>query len=95
MDFAKTVLLTLSVLLTAMWVGMVVKADGEDKLKEACHPISMVMEGLADVTEGLTGLRPQWTIKAQQVLEGGCYYFFSIILTGNESSYTEGGVRSN
>lgn len=97
MDFAKQVFLIFSILAVAWLVGTVMQAEGKDKLKQACHPIEFVMDGLRDVTEGLTGYSPRWTAQLKRYLQGGCYYFFSIILFKNnlgEGDEEVGGVRT-
>ncbi len=96
MDFGKSMFLFISVLFLAWWAGLVMKAEGEDKLKEACHPISYTMIKLGDVTEGLVGFRPKWTGKTRKVLEGGCYYFASVLLSSDDLGKgveEAGGVR--
>lgn len=80
MDFIKTVLLSLSMVGLIFWAGMVWKAEGEDKLSVACHPIEMGMGQLVVVTTGLVGYTPNWVVKVREVMEGGCYYFFSTFL---------------
>jgi hypothetical protein len=101
MDFGKSVILFISILCLAWWAGLVMKAEGEDKLREACHPISWTMVKLGDVTEGLVGFRPNWTEKSRKVLEGGCLYFASVLLSsdelgeGVEGGEAQGGVRTD
>lgn len=80
MDFIKTVLFSLSVAGVLFWLGMIWKAEGDDKLSVACHPVEFGMGQLVVVTTGLVGYTPNWTIKAREVIEGGCYYFFSTFL---------------
>lgn len=98
MDFARTVFLLASVLAFAYWTGLVMKAVGEDKLTEACHPIEFATDQLIKITTGLTGFTPNWTVKTKQVLQGGCYYFFSTFLFSeglDSTSDSEGGVRQS
>lgn len=80
MELGRTIILLFSVLGFAWWAGTVMKADGEDKLTEACAPVSFATEKLILVATGLTGFTPNWTVGTKRVLEGGCYYFFSTFL---------------
>ena len=50
MDFARTVFLLASVLAFAYWTGLVMKASGEDKLTEACHPVDVATNQLIKIT---------------------------------------------
>lgn len=97
-DFGKSVMLFISVLLIAWWAGTIMKAEGGDKLVEACHPISWTTVKLGDVTEGLVGFRPKWTEKTREVLEGGCLYFASVLLSsddlGEGAEASGGGIRT-
>jgi hypothetical protein len=93
-EFGKTVFLFLSLIGVSIWVGMIWKAEGEDKLVEACHPIDWSMDTLHDVTTGLIGREPQWTLRTQRYLMSGCYYFFSTMLKApSEQGVRQGGVR--
>ena len=100
MDFAKAAFLVFSILGIAWWVGTVMKAEGDDKLLEACHPVVIVTDSVIKVTTGLTGFTPNWTLGTKRVLEGGCYYFFETFLfsdmdEGLEGELpAEGGVRT-
>ncbi len=91
MDFGKTVLLFLSVLGIAWWAGAVMKAEGEDKLVEACRPIEFATDKLIVISTGLTGFTPNWTLRTKEVLDGGCYYFFSTFLFAPSEISSEGG----
>ena len=82
MEMVKTIALLVSVLGFAFWVGTVMKANGEDKLTSACHPVEFVTDELIKVTTGLSGFTPNWTVKTKEVMQGGCYYFFSTFLFG-------------
>jgi len=88
MEFGKTLFLFLSVLGIAWWIGMVMKADGEDKYVEACKPVTISTKYLIKITTGLTGFTPRWTQFVKKKLDGGCYYFFATFLfsknVGNE-----------
>lgn len=98
MDFARTVFLLGSVLAFAYWTGLVMKASGEDKLTEACHPVEFATDQLIKITTGLTGFTPNWTVKTKQVLQGGCYYFFSTFLFSeglDSDADAEGGIRQS
>lgn len=97
MDFARTIFLLFSVLAFAYWAGLVMKAEGEDKLTEACAPVEFTTDQLIKITTGLTGFTPNWTVRTKEILQGGCYYFFSTFLfsgdVGGELEEAEGGVR--
>ncbi|MAI08031.1 MAG: hypothetical protein CMF61_03640 [Magnetococcales bacterium] len=94
MDFGKTVLLFISVLFVAWWVGAVMKAEGEDKYVEACRPVTLSTKYLMKITTGLTGFTPKWTVTVKKKLDGGCYYFFAtFILNEDLGEGTEAGVR--
>lgn len=80
MDFGKTVLLFASVLGIAIWVGLIMKSEGEDKYVEACRPITIGTKYLIKVSTGLTGRTPDWTVSVKKTLDGGCYYFFATFL---------------
>lgn len=80
MDFGKTVLLFISVLGIALWIGLIMKSEGEDKYMEACRPVTIGTKYLIKVSTGLTGFTPEWTVKTKKVLDGGCYYFFATFL---------------
>lgn len=80
MDFGKTVLLFISVLGAAIWIGLIMKSEGEDKYIEACRPITTSTKYLIKVATGLTGRTPDWTVSVKKTLDGGCYYFFATFL---------------
>ena len=91
--FGKTVLTFLATIGIAIWIGIIWKAEGEDKLVEACYPIEWSTDSLHDVTTALIGKEPVWTLKLQRYLMGGCYYFFSIMLRSGDDNPNSGGVR--
>ena len=97
MDFAKTVLLFLSLIGFSIWVGAIMKAEGDDKLDVACAPVGFSLQKVQVVATGLVGYTPEWTFKARKVLEGGCYYFFSTFLFADEKGIgvnpEGGGIR--
>ncbi len=95
MDFIKTVLFSLSVLGCALWVGAIIQAKSDEKLKVACKPVDFAISKIQVVATGLIGYTPQWTFSAKKVLVGGCYYFFSTFLFADESAMGQGntGVR--
>lgn len=84
MDFIKTILLSLSVLGSALWVGAIIQAKDDEKLDVACKPIGFAIGKIQVVATGLIGYTPNWTYSARRVLEGGCYYFFSTFLFVDE-----------
>lgn len=94
--FGVTILLFFSVLGFAWWVGSVMKAEGEDKLDTACAPVAFATKELQEVTTALVGFTPNWTVFVRRWLQGGCYYFFSVVLSDNsiDSSAVTGGVRT-
>lgn len=94
MDFVKSVLLFLSFAAFLVWVGVVWQAEGEDKLDVACHPVDIGTNTVIDVTTALIGFTPNWTLSARRYLQGGCYYFFSIMLGPKTSNQIGGGVRN-
>lgn len=99
MDLARTILLLASILGIAWWAGTVMKAEGEDKLVEACHPVELATSSLINVTNALVGYPPKWTFGTKRIMDGSCYYFFGSLLFSNpseaaESSRPGGGVRS-
>ena len=91
LEFAQTVIIFLSVLGIAIWIGIVFKAEGEDKLVEACNPIEYTTNGLHSMTTALIGREPRWTLSLQRYLLRGCYYFFSVIVRDTDGN--EGGIR--
>jgi hypothetical protein len=94
MDLARTIILLFSVMGFAWWAGTVMKAEGDDKLKEACHPVDFVTTQLIKVATGLSGFTPQWTLGTKKVLVGGCYYFFSTFLFAKDLGEGQvGGVH--
>ena len=80
MEFGRTVLLFVSVLGISLWVGLIMKSEGEDKYVEACRPVTVSTKYLIKVATGLTGFTPNWTVSTKKVLDGGCYYFFATFL---------------
>ena len=93
MDFAKTIILTLSALFIAMWIGIIVKAEGEDKYIEACRPVTIGTKYLMKISTGLTGFTPLWTVKVKEIFDGGCYYFFaSFMFNENLGEGTEQNI---
>jgi hypothetical protein len=95
MDMLKTMIFTLSLLGIAVWVGFVIKAEGPEKLEEACKPVVMGTAAVQDLTKALVGFTPNWTYNLRQFMQGSCYYFFSVILTNSEDEEAQlGGVRS-
>lgn len=93
MDYGKSVILFLSFVGFCLWVGIVYKAKGEDKLNEACYPIDFSTEKLQEFTAALVGFTPQWTLGLRRYLVGGCYYFFSVILTPSDDDQNGYVVR--
>jgi hypothetical protein len=93
MDLARTIILLFSVLGFAWWAGTVMKADGDDKLAEACRPADFATTQLIKVATGLSGFTPQWTVTTRRVLVSGCYYFFSTFLFSKPLDSEAGGVR--
>lgn len=94
MDFGKTMLLFISVLFCAWWVGAVMKAEGEDQYVEACRPVTLSTKYLMKITTGLTGFTPKWTVAVKKKLDGGCYYFFAtFVLNEDLGEGTEEAVR--
>jgi len=94
MDFGKTVFLFISILGIAWWIGMVMKSEGEEKYKEACHPITISTKYLIKVTTALTGFTPKWTQAVKKKLDGGCYYFFATFMFSKDlGESVDGGVR--
>ena len=91
--FGKTVLTFLAAIGVAIWIGIIWKAEGEDKLVEACFPIEWSTTTLHDVTTALIGREPVWTLRLQRYLMGGCYYFFSIMITTGDDASGSGGIR--
>ncbi len=93
-DFGMTVVLFLSVLAFAWWMGQVMKAEGEDKLHEACYPIEYTTAKVQELTTALVGFVPNWTVSFRRYIQGGCYYFFSIVLdTAGEGNESSGGAK--
>ncbi len=97
-SFGKNVFLFMSVVGVALWIGLLINSEGENKLNEACLPIAFVTDGVHDLTTGLVGYPPNWTLRMKSYLMGGCYYFFSVILTEDNttddySGRPQGGVR--
>ena len=84
MDFIKTVLFSLSILGSALWVGAIIQAKADEKLEVACKPVGFAIGKIQVVATGLIGYTPKWTYSARQVLEGGCVYFFSTFLFADE-----------
>ena len=90
-EFGQTVFIFLTVLGVAWWMGTIWKAEGEDRLNQACMPLEFATSGMHEVTTALIGYPPKWTLYVQSYLMGGCYYFFSVILPKAEESETLGG----
>ena len=96
LDIVSTGLVFASFVGFFWWMGMIVQAKGEEKLDVACHPIEIVTEGAQSVTTALVGFTPNWPLEVRKFLQGGCYYFFSIVLRSGETGaeYNRvGGVR--
>lgn len=95
MDLAKTIFLLFSVMFFAFWIGTIMKSQGADKLAAACEPIEVATDQLIRVSTGLSGFTPNWTLRTKDVLQGGCYYFFSTFLfTKPDEAQHKGGVRT-
>ena len=93
-EFGYTVLVFLTLIGVAVWIGIIYKAEGADKLVEACSPIDFATDGLHNTTTALIGREPVWTLRLKAYLMGGCYYFFSVILTDHEGDGSiRGGIR--
>lgn len=84
MDFAKTMIFTIAALGFAIWVGMILATDGSKQLEMACKPVHIGTIKLQEVTTALVGYVPNWTVSFRKFLEGGCNYFFSVILQGQD-----------
>ena len=84
MDMLKTALFTISLLGVAVWVGLVWKAEGDERLVEACRPVSMVTVGIQNLSTALLGFTPNWTLSLRQFSESSCYYFFSVVLSAQQ-----------
>lgn len=93
-EFGYTVLVFLTAIGIAVWVGIIFKAEGADRLVEACSPLEFTTDGLHNTTTALIGREPVWTIRLQAYLLSSCYYFFSVILSDSaEEGDLGGGIR--
>ncbi len=98
-EFGQTILVFASLIGVCIWVGMIIAARGEDRLSAACKPVEFTTDFVHEFTTALIGQQPTWTLYLQQYLMGGCYYFFSIVLTPALSNTGEvgtpvGGIRT-
>jgi hypothetical protein len=77
-----------------LWLALVVTAQGEQRLEQACKPVEFTTNMLHEVTTSVIGRQPTWTLYVQRYLMTGCYYGFSVIMSqslpGTEES-TFGG----
>jgi hypothetical protein len=99
-EFGQTILVFGALIGICIWVGMIIAARGEERLSAACKPIEFSTDFIHEVTAALIGQQPTWTLYAQQYMMGGCYYFFSIVLTPyvkdtGEVGTSVGGIREN
>ena len=93
-EFGQTVLVFLTALGVAWWMGAIMTAKADEKLKIACAPIEFTADGVHELTTALIGYPPRWTLNVKAYLMGGCYYFFSIVLQpSEETGAVRGGVR--
>ncbi len=94
-EFGNTVLVFLSALGLAWWIGTIMSARGPEKLETACAPVEFSMNGLQSISTGLVGYTPNWTLSSERYLLSGCYYFFSVILKPGDDTggVVQGGVR--
>lgn len=92
MDFAKSMIFALSILAFAWWIGIIMQAEGEEKLTEACYPVTFTGSKIQQLTTSLVGYTPNWTYSFRRVMEGGCYYFFTIIFSPTEESEYGSGI---
>jgi len=101
LELATTAVMFLSIIGGALWAGSVIQAKGAEKLEQACYPIDFATDQVQRLTTALVGFTPRWTVSVKQYLEGGCYYFFSIILRpdiegeGLPGTEPQGGVRTS
>lgn len=79
---AQNIVILMAMAGFAVWIGMILQAEREDKLEVACSPIEFSTDGLHEMATGLVGYPPNWTLTLQEYLMGGCYYFFSTVLLG-------------
>lgn len=98
-EFGQTLLMFILLIGVCIWIGMIVAAKGEDRLSAACKPVEFSTDFVHQVTTALIGHQPTWTLYLQQYMMGGCYYFFSVVLTpylDNTGNVGEpvGGIRS-
>lgn len=93
---AQNIIVLLAMVGFAVWIGMILQAEREDKLEVACAPIEFSTDGLHGMATGLVGYPPNWTLTLQEYLMGGCYYFFSTVLLGDsgEDEDVTGATRS-
>ncbi len=100
LDIVTTGFMFFSIIGAAWWAGSVMQADGAEKLEQACYPVGFATDQVQRLTTALVGFTPRWTVATKQYLEGGCYYFFSIILKPDIDPETlpdgspVGGVRT-
>ncbi|MFZ2619942.1 MAG: hypothetical protein WAX89_03625 [Alphaproteobacteria bacterium] len=92
LDLSKEVFVYLTVAGLAVWIGTIWMSKGEDKLENTCYPIDWTMETVHDVTKGLIGRDPTWTLHTKKFLLSGCYYFFSVMFREG-SDEPVGGIR--
>ena len=94
--FIKNSFIFISLIGVAMWAGIVWKAENEDELREACSPIQWVTGSVHDFSAALTGREPVWTLRVQNYLMRGCYYFVWRVAQNNvdPGEPAEGGVRT-
>lgn len=62
-----------------IWLALVLTSQGEQRLEQACKPVEYSTQLLHEVTQGLIGRQPTWTLYVQRYLMTGCYYSFSVI----------------
>jgi len=86
MDMLKTALFTISLLGVAVWIGLIWKAEGEEKIAEACRPITFITVGIQNLSTALVGFTPNWTLSLRQFSESSCYYFFAVVLSAPDAT---------
>lgn len=94
MDFGKSVMLLVSLVLFSIWIGMIWKAEEGEKLAEICHPVELVTHAITRVTTGLVGYTPNWTLNLEASSVKHCYYLAATFMKESvEGGEAEGGVR--